>query len=57
VALVLGNEARGLSPELRPYLQDYVRLPLRGHAESLNVSVAGGALMYEWLRVNEDAET
>jgi len=53
VALVLGNEARGLSPELRPHLQDYVRLPLRGQAESLNVSVAGGALMYEWLRVNE----
>ncbi|HXV44402.1 MAG TPA: RNA methyltransferase [Anaerolineae bacterium] len=54
VALVLGNEARGLSPELRPYLQDYVRLPLRGHAESLNVSVAGGTLMYEWLRVNSE---
>jgi TrmH family RNA methyltransferase len=54
VALILGNEARGLSPELRPYLHDYVRLPLRGHAESLNVSVAGGALMYEWLRVNSE---
>lgn len=53
VALVLGNEARGLSPDLRPHLQDYVRLPLRGHAESLNVSIAGGVLMYEWLRVNE----
>lgn len=54
VALVLGNEARGLSPELRPYLHAYVRLPLRGHAESLNVSVAGGTLMYEWLRVNSE---
>ncbi|MFN8454126.1 MAG: RNA methyltransferase [Anaerolineae bacterium] len=52
VALALGNEARGLSQEVRPHLDDYVRLPLRGHAESLNVSVAGGALMYEWLRVN-----
>lgn len=54
VALVLGNEARGLSPELRPHLQDYVRLPLLGQAESLNVSVAGGALMFEWLRVNSE---
>jgi TrmH family RNA methyltransferase len=54
VALVLGNEARGLSPELRPHLHAYVRLPLRGHAESLNVSVAGGTLMYEWLRVNSE---
>lgn len=54
VALVLGNEARGLSPELRPQLHAYVRLPLAGHAESLNVSVAGGTLMYEWLRVNSE---
>ncbi len=52
VALVLGNEARGLSPELHAHLNDYVALPLRGQAESLNVSVAGGTLMYEWLRVN-----
>jgi len=53
IALVLGNEARGLSPELHPYLADYVSLPLIGQAESLNVAVAGGVLMYEWLRVNQ----
>jgi TrmH family RNA methyltransferase len=52
VALVLGNEARGLSEELQPGLSDYVSLPLHGRAESLNVGVAGGILMYEWLRVN-----
>ncbi|RME69532.1 MAG: RNA methyltransferase [Chloroflexi bacterium] len=50
VALVLGNEARGLSPDLRERLAEYVSLPILGHAESLNVAVAGGALMYEWLR-------
>ncbi len=54
VALVLGNEARGLSPELYPFISHYVGLPLRGHAESLNVAVAGGTLMYEWLRVNQE---
>jgi TrmH family RNA methyltransferase len=53
VALVLGNEARGLNPALHRHLTDYVRLPLRGKAESLNVAVAGGVLMYEWLRVNQ----
>jgi len=53
VALFLGNEARGLSPELRRRLDAYVSLPLRGHAESLNVSVAGGVLMYEWLRQSQ----
>ncbi len=52
VALVLGNEARGLSPDLEPHLSDYVGLPMRGGAESLNVAVAGGVLMYEWLRLN-----
>jgi TrmH family RNA methyltransferase len=52
VALVLGNEARGLSPELHAHLNGYVSLPLHGRAESLNVAVAGGALMYEWLRNN-----
>lgn len=52
VALILGNEARGLGPELREMLTDYVGLPLLGGAESLNVAVAGGTLMYEWLRVN-----
>jgi len=53
VGLVLGNEARGLSPELHPLLDGYVSLPIRGQAESLNVSIAGGALLYEWLRQNE----
>jgi len=52
VALVLGNEARGLSSELHQYLADYVSLPIHGYAESLNVSIAGGVLMYEWLRIN-----
>ena len=53
VALILGNEARGLSPELHSSVDGYVSLPLLGQAESLNVAVAGGVLMYEWLRVNE----
>jgi TrmH family RNA methyltransferase len=52
VALVLGNEARGLDPGLRVRLSDYIGLPLLGKAESLNVAVAGGVLMYEWLRQN-----
>lgn len=50
IALVLGNEARGLSPELDARLAARVRLPMVGQAESLNVAVAGGILMYAWLR-------
>jgi len=52
IALVLGNEARGLSDDLCETIDTYVSLPLLGGAESLNVSVAGGVLMYEWLRIN-----
>lgn len=52
VGLILGNEARGVSSDLHVYLTDYVSLPLLGGAESLNVAVAGGTLMYDWLRVN-----
>jgi TrmH family RNA methyltransferase len=51
-ALVLGNEARGLSPDVSPRIRRWVSLPMRGKAESLNVSVAGGVLMYLWLRAN-----
>ncbi len=52
VALILGNEARGLSDDVRTYVEDWVRLPIPGKAESLNVAVAGGVLMYTWLRTN-----
>lgn len=52
VALILGNEARGLSENVRVHLEDWARLPIVGQAESLNVAVAGGVLMYEWLRAN-----
>ena len=51
-ALVLGNEARGLSDDVTPHIARWVSLPMRGKAESLNVSVAGGVLMYAWLRIN-----
>jgi TrmH family RNA methyltransferase len=50
--LVLGNEARGLDRDLVNVIGEHVSLPLYGHAESLNVAVAGGILMYEWLRTN-----
>jgi TrmH family RNA methyltransferase len=52
VALVLGNEARGLSDDVRPLMEAWVCLPLVGKAESLNVAVAGGVMMYDWLRAN-----
>lgn len=47
VALVLGSEAEGLSDAWRGPDVEAVRLPMRGAADSLNVSVAAAVLLYE----------
>lgn len=51
-ALALGNEARGLSDDLAGHVERWARLPMAGKAESLNVAVAGGVLMYSWAQAN-----
>ncbi len=51
-ALALGSEAHGLSPAVLDRLDTPVAIPGATHrpsAESLNVAVAGGILVYEWL--------
>ncbi len=45
LALVLGNEGAGLSPEIATGVDARVAIPMRG-AESLNVAVAAGILLY-----------
>ena len=45
-ALVIGNEARGISQAVRALATMLVRLPMRGGAESLNAAVAAGIMMY-----------
>ncbi len=47
VVLVMGNEGHGLQAEVKALCDDYVTIKT-DHVESLNVSVAGGILMYEW---------
>ena len=49
-ALVLGNEATGLDESVRPQLDELVTVPMSGHAESLNVAIAGAVLCFEALR-------
>lgn len=44
--LVLGNEARGVSKEVKKIADYNVKIPIKG-IESLNVAVAGAILMYE----------
>lgn len=45
LALMLGNEHDGLSPELARAATRTVRIPMRGFVESLNVSVAAAILL------------
>lgn len=49
VALVLGNEARGIAPEVRASLDGLVAVPMRGRAESLNVAAAGAIALFAGL--------
>jgi 23S rRNA (guanosine2251-2'-O)-methyltransferase len=50
VVLVLGNEQRGLSRSVRKQCHQVVSIPVSGHAESLNVAVAGGVILAEIVR-------
>ncbi len=49
-ALVLGGEGKGVRKLVREHCDYLVSLPLMGNINSLNVSVAAGALLYEVLR-------
>ncbi len=46
LALVLGNEVRGLSPASLKRCDVVLEIPMRGKKESLNVSVAAGIAMF-----------
>ncbi|TAL19707.1 TrmH family RNA methyltransferase [Patescibacteria group bacterium] len=46
LALVLGNEVRGVTPAILRRADQTVGIPLLGKKESLNVSVAAGAALY-----------
>ncbi len=52
VALVLGNEARGLADDVSGHITTWASLPMSGKTESLNVAIAGGILMYAWVQAN-----
>ena len=50
LALVMGREQSGLGKAVQRRCDRFVRLPMRGDVESLNVSVATGICLYEALR-------
>jgi len=49
VAIVLGNEANGLSPATLACCNRRVTIPMHGRADSLNVAVAAGIVLHHFL--------
>lgn len=49
-AIVMGNEAKGISKIVRSQLDESVIIPLNGQLSSLNVSVATGIMIYEFAK-------
>ena len=49
VALVVGNEVRGLSPAILKKCDKILEIPMRGEKESLNVAVAFGIVAFHLL--------
>lgn len=47
VVLVMGNEQQGLPPSLAEACDTLVRIPQEGKADSLNLSIATGVMLYE----------
>ena len=49
-AIIMGSEDRGINPSTLKVVDEKAKLPLLGEIESLNVSVACGAFLYEAVR-------
>lgn len=50
LVVVLGAEGPGIRPSVLAQADHRIGIPMRGHIQSLNVSTAGAALLYDLLR-------
>lgn len=50
LGIIMGSEGKGISPSILKLADDRAKLPILGEIESLNVSVACGAFLYEVVR-------
>ena len=46
-AVIIGNEANGVSKDILELADDRIKIPMRGKIESLNAAVATGIILYE----------
>jgi 23S rRNA (guanosine2251-2'-O)-methyltransferase len=54
MVVVLGSEGEGLAPDVAEACDTLASIPMRGPAESLNVSVAAGLLLFEAARARTE---
>lgn len=52
IIITVGNEGNGVTDEIKELSSVKVKIPMPGKAESLNVSVASGIMIYEKVRQN-----
>ncbi|VEI59204.1 RNA methyltransferase [Streptococcus mutans] len=50
LALIIGNEGKGISANIKKQVDEMITIPMAGHVQSLNASVAAAILMYEVFR-------
>lgn len=48
--IVVGNEANGVNKQIQDMADEKIKIPMLGKTESLNVSVATGIILYEYVR-------
>ena len=49
-AIIIGNEANGVSKNLLDLATQKIKIPMTGKTESLNAAVATGIILYEAIR-------
>jgi 23S rRNA (guanosine2251-2'-O)-methyltransferase len=47
VAIIIGNEGKGISPLLKKQVDEMLTIPMVGDIQSLNASVAASVLIYQ----------
>ena len=50
LAIIIGNEGKGISSNIKKQVDEMISIPMNGHVQSLNASVAAAILMYEVFR-------
>jgi 23S rRNA (uridine2479-2'-O)-methyltransferase len=56
IAFVLGNEAKGMSVNLRTMCDSIIKIPSFGDVNSLNVSCAGSIVLWEIFKNSRSPE-